>query len=95
MKTVYEGAKETAKKIRKELKKEFPRVKFSVTSKEYSMGSSVYVSKKEGRATKAEVEAVVEKFKSSTFDGMEDYKNSHGYIYEGVKYIGADYILVG
>jgi hypothetical protein len=37
------GTTEIARRIRQQLKKEFPRCKFSVTSKYYSMGSSISI----------------------------------------------------
>lgn len=93
MKAIYEPAAETAKKIRRELKNKFPGVKFSVTSKSYSLGSSVYVSWSDGPG-REEVCTVTNRFESSTFDGMTDMATSHGYMYEGQLYNGADYILV-
>jgi len=41
------------------------------------------------------VEKLVKRFKSSTFDGMEDMKKNHGYRWiDGNVYNGADYIFV-
>lgn len=88
MKTVYEDAKDTAKKIRKELKAAFPGMKFSVRTKH----SSVRVEWVNG-PTQKEVEAVADKFSSSTFDGMQDMKITTGYEYEGVIYSGADFVF--
>ena len=95
MEVVYEPAKDTAKKIRKELKKAFPEIKFSVKSKTYSMGSSIRVEyAKETGIEREEVRNVTDQFKSSSFDGMQDMKISKGYMYEGVLYNGADYVFV-
>ena len=38
------GTKEITKRIRDQIKKEFPKCKFSVTCEFYSMGSSVHIS---------------------------------------------------
>jgi len=38
------GTKEIAKRIREQLKREFPRCKFSVVTEYYSMGSSIHIS---------------------------------------------------
>lgn len=92
MKSIYEKASETAKKVRKALKAEFPKQKFSVTSKNYAGGSSVYVDWLDGPLSE-KVREVTMQFSSSTFDGMIDLKETHGYEYEGQLYNGADYIL--
>lgn len=94
METIYEKASETAKKVRKELKREFPQSKFSVRSSSYSMGSSIRVEHKDGEEPdRSKVIDVIERFKSSSFDGMQDMKISTGYEYEGKRYNGADYIF--
>lgn len=93
MKAIYESATETAKKIRKELKNRFPGVKFSVKSKTHSYSSAVYIDWTNG-PSRDEVNLLAQKFDSSTFDGMADMSTSHGYMYEGQLYNGADYILV-
>lgn len=94
METIYESASETAKKVRKELKRVFPESKFSVRSSTYSMGSSIRVEHKSGKEPeRSEVISTIEKFKSSSFDGMQDMKISTGYMYEGKRYNGADYIF--
>lgn len=92
MERINEKATETAKKIRKELKKTFPEIKFSVRSSSYTGGSSVSVNWEDGPMVK-EVEKVTEKFSSSSFDGMQDMKVTTGYQYEGKIYKGADYIF--
>ncbi|KFM94861.1 hypothetical protein D0U04_21535 [Bacillus clarus] len=92
MEAIIESAVETAKKIRKELKKAFPGVKFSVRSSSYSGGSSVDVNWKDGPMRK-EVEQITEKFNSCSFDGMQDMKITTGYEFEGKIYNGADYIF--
>ena len=92
MERIYEKASETAKKVRKALKEKFPTVKFSVRSETYSGGSSISVYWTDGPLTE-DVEAVTDRFKSSTFDGMQDMKITTGYIYEGKLYKGADFIF--
>lgn len=88
---VYETAAETAKKIRKTLKDAFPGVKFSVKSSTFSMGSSVHVSWTDG-PLQEDVDAILNRFKSGSFDGMQDMYTTTGYVWEGKICIGAKYI---
>lgn len=88
---ISERAKETAKKIRIELKKNFPGTKFSVTSSTFSMGSSVDVSWTDLPKQK-EVDAILNKFQSGSFDGMQDMYISGAYEYQGQLYHGAKYV---
>lgn len=74
------GVVETAKLVRKELKKAFPNQKFSVKSSKYSGGSSIDVDWRDGAAYN-KVEAVAGHFKGSNFDGMQDMKISNGQPY--------------
>lgn len=68
---------ETAKAIRKELKKEFPLVKFSVTSQKYSGGNSVYIEWLNGPSSYM-VDKIVYKYQQGDFNGMEDvYENTN------------------
>ena len=60
-----------AANIRTELKRAFPGVKFSVTSKSFSMGCSIGVRWTDG-PTVDQVEAVVNKYEYGTFDSMTD-----------------------
>lgn len=92
MKTIYESAAETAKKVRKALKEEFPGMKFSVRSRSYSMGSAVDVSWIDG-PTSSQVNKILSQFQSASFDGMQDLKSYTGYMYEGQLYNGADYVM--
>jgi hypothetical protein len=91
MEKIYESATETAKKVRKELKKYFPGIKFSVTSEKYSMGSSIHISWTDG-PIQEDVQLLADRFQSCSFDGMDDSTTCHGYEYEGKLYDGADYI---
>ncbi|WP_068505881.1 LPD29 domain-containing protein [Paenibacillus kribbensis] len=91
MESIYEKASDTAKKVRKILKKEFPGVKFSVRSDTYSMGSSVNVSWTDG-PIKSVVEKAIDWMQSAKFDGMSDMKITVGYEWEGKLYHGADHI---
>lgn len=88
MEKVYETTAQTAKKVRKALKEAFPGTKFSVRSH----GGSIRVSWID-LPTDYEVETITNKFTSTTFDGMEDLATIHGYIMDGIHYIGADYIF--
>lgn len=91
MNSIIETAAETAKKVRKALKANFPGVKFSVRSSTYSMGSSISVSWTDGPLSE-QVDAVLNQFESASFNSMEDYKSTKGYMYEGQLYNGADYV---
>lgn len=62
---------QAAKAIRRELKKAFPKTKFSVTSKSYSMGNSVQVDWTDGPDTEA-VNSIIKKYQYGHFDGMTD-----------------------
>lgn len=90
--TIYERPAETAKKIRKVLKEQFPGVKFSVRSSSYSMGSSIDVRWTDG-PMEEEVAPVVDRFSSASFDGYNDSEKLHGYEWEGKHYSGAKYIF--
>jgi Large polyvalent protein associated domain 29 len=60
-----------AKDIRAELKREMPKVKFSVKSQSYSMGNSVRISWELG-PTERQVKKYVDKYEAGSFDGMTD-----------------------
>lgn len=60
-----------AKAIKEELKKQYPTVKFSVKSENYSMGDNVSVSWCDG-PTCREVEKITDKYQYGSFNGMED-----------------------
>lgn len=91
---IRETAAETAKKIRATLKKAFPGVKFSVRSKTYSMGDSVYVSWTDG-PLEEDVNRILERFESGYYDGMQDMYVFTGYEWEGQTIVGAKYISCG
>ena len=74
MKEIWEGAVGTAKRIRKILKAKFPGTKFSVTSSNYSGGSSCYVNWTDGPMEK-EVNEEVKWLENASFDGMIDLKS--------------------
>lgn len=94
MGTIYETAAQTAKKVRAALKAAFPEIRFSVRSKTYSGGSSIHVSWTDGPMSD-QVEKVARVFKGATFDGMTDYKETHGYTdpTTGQHCKGADFIF--
>lgn len=71
----YISVTDTAKMIRAKLKRTFPGVKFSVRSSKYSGGSSIDVSWTDGPTEKL-VEAYVNPYQGSRFDGMIDMKYS-------------------
>jgi len=68
MKTI---ASQTAKEIRKELKKNFPETKFSVRSKTFAGGDSVNVDWTDG-VTEDQVNEIIKKYQEGHFDGMRD-----------------------
>lgn len=70
--TLYISPKDTAKAIRSALKTAFPRTKFAVR---LSAGGSVNVHWTDGPTTVA-VQALVDYYAGSTFDGMIDLKES-------------------
>lgn len=63
-----------AKNIRIELKRAFPGIKFSVKSSSYWMGNSIDVAWTDGPTTK-QVDAIIHKYSSGSFDGMTDCYN--------------------
>jgi len=89
----YISVTDTAKIIRRELKKHFPSVIFSVRSSSYSMGASIDVSWTDG-PTREEVEVITNQFNGSIFDGMTDMKSSRYAQWEGreVRW-GSDYVF--
>lgn len=64
----------TAQAIRQELKKEFPKTKFQVTSKSYSGGNSVSIRWTDSITTE-KVKEIVAKYEMGSFDGMTDSYN--------------------
>jgi hypothetical protein len=84
METTYIGAADTAKLIRKALKRHFPGVKFSVKSKTYSGGASIDVDWIDG-PTRRQVEAVTGNYRGGRFDGMIDmaYSVTHYLLPDG------------
>lgn len=92
--TKYLSTAEVAKIIRKELKENFPGIKFSVRSKVYAGGSSIRIGYTDGPAYN-KVNSLVQKFAGATFDGMIDmkeYKDDIEYNGEIVS-LGVDYIF--
>lgn len=63
-----------AKNIRIELKRAFPKVKFSVTTSRFSMGNSIDVRWTDG-PNSGQVDAIVNRYKGGSFDGMTDCYN--------------------
>lgn len=93
---IYEQPKETAKKIRNRLKREFPDFPtnhFKVRTSVYSMGSSIHVEWTDNPSYD-EVTKIVMQYNSADFDGMTDSENLNGYLDEdGKRYFGAKYIF--
>lgn len=76
------------KNIRAELKKHFPKTKFSVRKQHYS---SYHISWTDG-PTVDEVESLVKKYKTSRFDCYTDYSYNESSPFN-VVYGGADYVF--
>lgn len=76
------------KNIRAELKKHFPKTKFSVRKQYYS---SYHVNWTDG-PTVEEVESIINKYKTSRFDSYTDYHYSETSPFN-VVYGGADYVF--
>lgn len=84
---------ETAKLIRTALKESFNGVKFSVRSSTYAGGASVSVSWTDG-PNSDQVSFVTEKFESSYFCGMTDYKGFNRHMMNGERInFGADSVF--
>lgn len=69
--TKYGTPAAAAKALKKELTRAFPGVKFSVKTKNYSMGNSISVHWNNGPTTK-QVERFADKYQKGSFDGMQD-----------------------
>lgn len=68
-----------AKFARRDLKRAFPGVKFSVRTDKYSGGSSIDVRWVDGPTSK-QVDAVVQKYGGAGFDGMIDLKYHYQFV---------------
>jgi hypothetical protein len=89
----YLSCAETAKLVRQVLKESFPGVKFSVKSKVYSGGASIRIGWVDGPASRL-VDAVVDVFEGSYFDGMIDYQGSRYAKLDGEEvHFGASFIF--
>jgi len=73
---------DTAKLVRKALKAAYPGTKFSVRCDRYSMGCSIDVFWTDG-PTEAQVQPLLNKFDSKSFDGMTGSTSYHTQEYEG------------
>jgi len=77
MTTEYISVTDTAKIIRKELKANYPGIKFSVRSEKYAGGASINIDWTDG-PTASEVDGIVQGFRGADFDGSTDsmhYRN--------------------
>ena len=96
MRTIYEDATATCKRVRAIVKKNWPATKFSVKCKKYSGGSSVTVTWNDGPQS-AEVDRKIKGLEGADFDGMQDLKITTGFLAmegdEMVRVVGADYIF--
>ena len=75
-KGVLTGAAATAKAIRERLKAEFPEVKFSIKSDNFSGGNSVHISWMDG-PIESLVSRITDAYQYGNFDGMTDCYNYH------------------
>jgi len=64
-------AAKTSSAIKSELKKAFPKTKFSVRSSNFSGGDSVSIRYENG-APRKEIEKITDKYQAGSFDGMTD-----------------------
>jgi len=88
----YVSAAEIAKLIRKDLKANFPEIKFSVRS-----DRCVRISYESNVIPANQVRNVVDKYAGETFDGMTDMRSSNGAfaVEEGIELISlASFIFV-
>ncbi len=87
------GAVLAAKNIRIELKRSFPKIKFTVKSERYSGGNSVRVGWNDGPTVK-QIKDIISKYEEGSFNGMEDiyeYNASEfNTVFGGTKYLFAD-----
>ena len=67
------NCKDTAKAVRRAIKTQWPRVKFSVRSSVYSGGASIDVRWTDGPCAD-EVDVIIQPFAGAAFDGMIDMK---------------------
>jgi hypothetical protein len=84
-----------AENIRRELKRLYPKTKFSIRYKSFSGGNSIDVSWVDG-PTSASVNAILDKHEYGTFDGMTDCYNhasesdsTWGDVFGSAKYVHA------
>lgn len=99
---IREEAKDTAVKIRRRLKKDYPELPnnhFKVRTSVFAGGDSVTVSW-ENYPSRNEVDKILEEYQSTSFDGMQDMSTRHGYVdpedgkrYSGAKYISSSYSM--
>lgn len=92
MATIYEAAKDTAKKIRDALKEAFPQLPkthFRVRADGYD---KVQVDWVDFPTTDA-VEQVLNRFKGGRYDMHEDLHTNEGYMQDGKRVVGAQYLF--
>lgn len=85
------GAAATAAAIKTRLKKEFPGVKFSVRSDNFSMGNSVDIEWTDGPMSE-DVKAITGQYQYGRFDGMQDLAYNVKINEEGLGCPGAKYV---
>ena len=101
-KVIHEDVTETAKKIRKYLKQQYPQLKFSVRVERFAGGDAVRVALKDPSHDFEEAYAfdgkikveLKERFSSYESDAMRDCMVEGYYEYEGKKYRGSMFITV-
>lgn len=81
-----------AKNIKKELKKRWPAVKFSVKSNSFSGGDDIHVRWTDG-PREEEVTKILDKYEEGSFDGMTDcYDYNHENVWPDI-FGGAKYVM--
>lgn len=89
----YLTCAETAKLVRQVLKLAFPDTKFSVRSKVYSGGASIWIRWADGPSANT-VKSAVSLFEGATFDAMRDLKEFRTFDFNGERIsFGADFIF--
>lgn len=90
----YVSVADTAKLVRHALKEAFPHTTFYVRSRSYSGGASIDIDWMDG-PTPHMVDAVVNRYKGASFDGMQDLMHYHDGEIDGRRvHFMADFIQV-
>lgn len=93
MESIRISTVDTAKMIRKALKKYYPNIKFRVLSSSYAGGSSITAHWTDG-PTQDEINKILKSFEGASFDGMIDLKSYQDVKIDGQNFhFGSDYVF--